>query len=49
MMGNGKNMQQNAPMITKKSPLLSFDLLEIKPCGFESTIRDMEAERYKDK
>ena len=23
--------------------------LEIKPCGFESTIRDMEAERYKDK
>ena len=25
------------------------NVLEIKPCGFESTIRDMEAERYKDK
>ena len=26
-----------------------WEKLEIKPCGFESTIRDMEAERYKDK
>ena len=25
-----------------------FSILEIKPCGFESTIRDMEAERYKE-
>jgi hypothetical protein len=32
-----------------KKPFQLFFLLEIKPCGFESTIRDMEAERYKDK
>ena len=25
------------------------NVLEIKPGGFESTIRDMKAERYKDK
>ena len=29
--------------------IYAFGILEIKPCEFESTIRDMEAERYKDK
>ena len=37
------------PMPNENRKVFVYEILEIKPCGFESTIRDMEAERYKDK